>query len=171
MLLILSTIMSHKVLSSAPFCLSFTSPSIGNSIGKYGFNFHCYADDTKLYLTLKCSWNHVPSSLHDWLKGIQICFSYELRLCPGNRLLYSRFQVWFHLVPSHIFKKNKTLPNHCVYSPCQWVTREQPESDTSLVIIYLVFCLLTYDCSLLMLAVLIYWHVCWLHQHPWHSVC
>lgn len=133
-------------------------------------------------LPLLCRWHQALSRSKMFMEPCPLLSPWLHKRHSDLFFIWATFMSWYPLAiqqvpglippcPQSYFKKNKTLPIHCIYSPCQWVTRKQPESDTSLVIIYLVFCLLTYDCSLLMLAVLIYWHVCWLHQHPWHSVC
>lgn len=44
---------------------------LGNIIRKYGINFHCYADNTQLYLSIKPDRTRQVDKLSAWVRDIK----------------------------------------------------------------------------------------------------
>ncbi len=59
-----------------PLLFSLNMLPLGNIIRKYGISFHCYADDTQIYISTRPDETSKLSKLTECVKNIKIIFSY-----------------------------------------------------------------------------------------------
>ncbi len=61
----------HKDLSYSPLLFSIYMLPLGNIIRKYWIHFHCYADDTKLYISTRPDEISKLSKLTEYVKNVK----------------------------------------------------------------------------------------------------
>ena len=58
---------------------------LGNIIRKYANNFHCYADDTQLYLSFKPNETNRVATFQACLKDIKMCMMHFLLMLNSDK--------------------------------------------------------------------------------------
>lgn len=72
----------------SPFLFSFYTWSLGEIISSYGFLFHCYMDDTRLFLSFRPSDTHGSTQVSSCLADISSWMAtHQLKLNPSETQL------------------------------------------------------------------------------------
>jgi len=72
----------------------YTKP-VGEIIIRYIIKYHCYADDTQVYMTLKCcdKWDDISSSIEDCIADISTWMNSNMLKLNKDKTDFSVFLI------------------------------------------------------------------------------